>query len=218
MLKINQKSPLQNLQNRVVIINNICITLLLMKKCKFYSSLILLLIILFSVTGCKKNNPVDQLPPATQTGANTFGCLINGEIFLPKGPSLSPILQCAYQYLNTSYSKGYFFQLSAKEKGSKECELYSISLGTDSLQIFQSNTYPLVNYETGKTSAQYSYFYNCGQFINYNTSNNVVGLLTIKRLDEINQIVSGTFWFNAVSTNGDTTKVTDGRFDMQFTK
>ena len=28
-------------------------------------------------------DPVDELPPATQVGAQTFGCLINGEPFLP---------------------------------------------------------------------------------------------------------------------------------------
>jgi hypothetical protein len=41
-------------------------------------------------SGCKKNNnsnnsPIDQLPPATQIGANTFGCLINGQAFTPGG-------------------------------------------------------------------------------------------------------------------------------------
>ncbi len=90
-----------------------------------------LLIICLTASECKKRkmpiNPIDQLPSETQTSANTFGCLVNGKVFLPKGPSLSPILQCAYQYLNTNYSKGYFFQLSANAKGSKECELFSIS-------------------------------------------------------------------------------------------
>ena len=30
---------------------------------------------------CKKDDPalLDQFPPATQTGANTFGCLVNGQ-------------------------------------------------------------------------------------------------------------------------------------------
>jgi len=51
---------------------------------------ILLLTISFFLlsSSCKKNkptNPVDQLPPETQTGANTFGCLINGEVFKPGG-------------------------------------------------------------------------------------------------------------------------------------
>ena len=33
---------------------------------------------------CKKEHE-DTLPPATQTGAGTFGCKINGKIFIPKG-------------------------------------------------------------------------------------------------------------------------------------
>lgn len=52
-------------------------------------------IILFflAVTGifvsCKKESTsqdeLAKLPPATQTGANTFGCLVNGKAFMPKG-------------------------------------------------------------------------------------------------------------------------------------
>ena len=40
-------------------------------------------------SSCKKNksdNPINQLPPETQTGANTFGCLVDGKVFLPKDP------------------------------------------------------------------------------------------------------------------------------------
>jgi hypothetical protein len=29
----------------------------------------------------------DQLPAITQTGANTFGCLVNGKVYIPKGYS-----------------------------------------------------------------------------------------------------------------------------------
>jgi hypothetical protein len=42
----------------------------------------LLLITSFALWSCDKDdkpsNPIDQLPPATQTGAGTFGCLVNG--------------------------------------------------------------------------------------------------------------------------------------------
>ncbi|MEO7801559.1 MAG: hypothetical protein ABIR81_06155 [Ginsengibacter sp.] len=52
---------------------------------------IVLIFCFFLITAsCKKNNTPtdeDQLPPATQTGANTFGCLINGKVWLPKGYS-----------------------------------------------------------------------------------------------------------------------------------
>lgn len=40
---------------------------------------------------CKKtdSNSLDaelaKLPPITQTGANTFGCLVNGKAFIPSG-------------------------------------------------------------------------------------------------------------------------------------
>jgi len=52
--------------------------------------LLLFLPALLSLSCCKKDDdqpvdPVNQLPPATQTGANTAGCLVNGEPFTPKG-------------------------------------------------------------------------------------------------------------------------------------
>lgn len=42
---------------------------------------------LLTASGCKKNklSELDKLPPATQTGANTFGCLVNGKAYLPGG-------------------------------------------------------------------------------------------------------------------------------------
>lgn len=42
---------------------------------------------LLGLSQCKKNEPApaDQLPPATQTGANTFGCLPNGQPWTPSG-------------------------------------------------------------------------------------------------------------------------------------
>ena len=52
-----------------------------------------LLFIAFTFINCSNNDdPQDQLPPITQTGANTFGCLVNGQVFVPKdaGPSTTP--------------------------------------------------------------------------------------------------------------------------------
>ena len=42
-------------------------------------------------TQCKKTNSstpqteLEKLPPITKTGANTFGCLVNGVAWLPNG-------------------------------------------------------------------------------------------------------------------------------------
>ena len=54
--------------------------------------LLLILITTFTLCSCDKDNdkptnPVSQLPPATQTGENTFGCLINGEPFVVSNTS-----------------------------------------------------------------------------------------------------------------------------------
>ena len=48
---------------------------------------LLLLLLPLALLGCKKDDPKpeDQLPPATRTGANTFGCLVNGQAWTPNG-------------------------------------------------------------------------------------------------------------------------------------
>ena len=71
-----------------------------MKKTIFLLGILLLLI------GCSKKDdptltPLEQLPPATKTGENTAGCLVNGEAFLPKGFSPSGNLIC--YYINQKY-------------------------------------------------------------------------------------------------------------------
>lgn len=45
-----------------------------------------LLVTTIILTSCSNNDdiPQDQLPPITQTGANTFGCVINEEVLTPK--------------------------------------------------------------------------------------------------------------------------------------
>lgn len=180
-----------------------------------------LFFIILTGTECKKHkpsNPVDQLPPETQVGANTFGCLVNGKVFVPKGPSLSPILTCYYQFLNNNYSKGYFFQVHAIRRGTKDCELTAISLDTDSITIQENEVFDLSLISPGYAGGRYSYYPGCAASQDYKTNNKYKGSLTIKKFDETNQIVSGTFWFNAVNANGDTVHVTEGRFDMQFTK
>jgi hypothetical protein len=63
----------------------------------------------------KSQKPIDQLPLATQTGANTAGCLVNGEAFLPTGTSLGgPILSCFYQQNQYGYHFGLGYQIKMK--------------------------------------------------------------------------------------------------------
>ncbi|MGC8751863.1 DUF6252 family protein [Hydrotalea sp.] len=52
----------------------------------------------------------------------------------------------------------------------------------------------------------------------YSTNHFVTGELNIKKLDTVNQIVSGTFWFDAVNANGQKVQIREGRFDVRYTQ
>ena len=53
---------------------------------KLISVQLVLFLVIFT-TSCSKDktceDPIDCLPPITQTGANTAGCLVNGQALVP---------------------------------------------------------------------------------------------------------------------------------------
>lgn len=53
-------------------------------------------------------------------------------------------------------------------------------------------------------------------FDSFGVPNPNSGRINILRLDTINYIIAGTFYFDAVNKEGDTIKVTDGRFDLKY--
>lgn len=188
---------------------------------KFKFLLILASLFLITLTGskCKKEkpgNPIDQLPPETQIGANTFGCLVDGKVFLPKGPGLNPILTCYYQYIYYPSPTGFVFQVAARDN-SNPSTLNSMNILSDSIILEQGKTYNLQETNRGTVRGNYRHWNNnsLDDFLTFSPSS---GQLKVNKFDEVNQIASGTFWFNAVNSNGDTVHVTNGRFDMQFTK
>ena len=58
---------------------------------KYRAVLFVVMSILLLAANYKKDkaqdsrNELEKLPPITQNGANTFGCLINGKLYIPKG-------------------------------------------------------------------------------------------------------------------------------------
>ncbi|MEO5944728.1 MAG: DUF6252 family protein [Ferruginibacter sp.] len=192
-----------------------------MKNYRLLTLLILLFTISLTTSKCKKNktpaNPDEQLPPETQSGSNTFGCLVDGKVFLPKRPfgALNPVLTCYYEYIYYPSPVGYVFQVSASDNSSPSLPI-NLNILFDSSKIMV-NKYFLQNGNKGYARGNYRKFTN-NVLDDYYTFSQSSGELNIKKFDEINQIISGTFWFNAVNALGDTVHVTDGRFDMQYTK
>lgn len=173
--------------------------------------LLIVLILILTLSCCKDDDvtpikPIDQLPPATQTGANTFGCLLDGEAFLPDGRHLS--LDCVYQFVDG----GYHFALQGNRRDGNS-NLIAIALGTNNLIIAEGTTYNL--YENISTNASGANFFNT--FLDY-TTQIYTGELIITKLDQINQIVSGTFWYDIKDYNDVVHHIREGRFDMRYTQ
>lgn len=170
--------------------------------------------IILTASQCKKNKPdntVDQLPPETQTGANTFGCLVDGKIFLPKGdPLAGPIKKAQYQLINGRQG----FGVSARYSDGNEGKLVGIS--GDSIQI-TVGTFDLAAVGAGQLIGGYTYSnLNTLPGIQYGTNNINHGQLVIKKFDTVNQIVSGTFWFDAKNSSGQIVQIREGRFDLPY--
>lgn len=176
---------------------------------------IILTFIILSASRCKKDliNPVDELPPETQTGANTFGCLVDGKVFIPKGnPLAGPVKKAQYQLVNGRQG----FGVSGSYSDGNISKLVGI-IG-DSVKV-TIGTFGLTSLSAGKFRGGYSY----GDLtiippIQYETNEINLGELTITKFDTINQIVSGRFWFDAKNTNGQIVQIRSGRFDMPYVR
>ncbi|MCU0447511.1 MAG: hypothetical protein MUE85_21650 [Microscillaceae bacterium] len=55
-----------------------------------YKPIIWLLCLSLAFATCKKKNVEPKLPPETQVGANTFGCRVNGQVWVPSGNDGTP--------------------------------------------------------------------------------------------------------------------------------
>lgn len=117
---------------------------------------LLLFFLTITISCCNKDDdnpppdPVGQLPPATQTGAGTFGCLLDGEVFLPGNTPNN--LDCVYQFVNG----GYYFELqSNRRKNGVDYE--RIAIGTNKLEIYEGGTFLLKENMPGNALGIYIY-------------------------------------------------------------
>lgn len=187
-------------------------------KAKFILHITFLLVLVSGVYGCKKHGPAGPtLPPLTHEGKNTFGCLVNGAVYLPKVSLFRSPVSCYYQKLYEG-PDGFVFVVQGRFKGNNNCHSSSVTLYLDSIALQIGRTFPLAAYSTGKCEGSYLFTEDCGTTMRtYATKDNANGEVVITGFDDLKGIVSGTFWFDAVDDSGDTIHITQGRFDMQYT-
>ncbi|MFC6267755.1 DUF6252 family protein [Frigoriflavimonas asaccharolytica] len=181
-------------------------------------NLITLIFCAFLTLNCSRNSGTDdtgqqdQLPAATQIGANTAGCLVNGKVLLPRGQKIQsgPVLASQYQFLNG----GFHFGLNIQDNSNNI--LKSVGIGSDNLNFEVGKTYVLEENLNNNTQIKaYAHYvnYDIGY---YKTSNNVLGEIKITNLNTNNNIISGTFWYDAVNANGEKVEIREGRFDVHY--
>lgn len=165
-------------------------------------SLIFILLALLTFHSCDlfnlDNDPT--LPEITQEGKGTFGCLIDGELFLPKGPDPAGGFR-GNPYARFTEADGTLV-ISAQNTNS-----WSITLATD-VSVFEIGEYIL---RTGIKNLLAS---DCDQF----AVDTLTSILNIHFLDKDLDIVSGTFsghYLNECDST-DILTITDGRFDLPY--
>ena len=152
---------------------------------------------------------IDKLPPATQTGANTAGCLVNGVAFLPKGYLVTGNLVC-------NYIDGKDFVLAINENINDRIRSIIVTSSNTELHNNLGITFPLNIMQNNSKYGEY-YIYNTDfTQIHYTTTSTINGELKITYHNFNNAIISGTFWFDAINSNGEIVKVREGRFDMHY--
>lgn len=161
----------------------------------------------FFVTGCCKNDEEPQLPPITQIGADTFGCLVDGNIWLPRSIISFPSPPKVFADLRRTDA------LRIYEFGAGQGHASSFYFGINEDSLKEGR----INIPVDEFNDIGLYFFSKkyeGALFVWNKE--LQGELIITRLDTSTRILSGTFWFDAVNTHNDTVKIRDGRFDLKI--
>ena len=141
--------------------------------------------------------PVKVLPPATQIGANTFGCKVNGKVWLPNETAWVEFVNGGLDIVARNRQKGFL----------------GIGLHIGRFVISSKGTFSIAS--STPYFSQASYIENNNAFT---TDDINTGSITITRLDtnQLHYIVSGTFSFKARhESSGEIIEITEGRFDLR---
>jgi hypothetical protein len=158
-----------------------------------------------STLSCCKKKPIDKLPPATQEGKNTMGCLVDGEAVFTEGRYKAQLLGCS-NGIDILGGSNYII-IEFRKCGAPTV---SLNLGKASIKpgIVLLNKTPLLNID----NIGYLDMGLVGEW--YQTNDSVVGKVNFTTVTD--KILAGTFEFECIHELNKTTrkKVTDGRFDI----
>lgn len=153
--------------------------------------------------------PLGALPPVSTSGANTIGCLVEGQVLVARDGRGKPGLNLGLHLGATPLDATFSVSLSDQTDSSAPF----VEVRADSIVLVQGQSYPFgASAHRGVVTGRC--FLPAGGV--YLTTTPASGTLTITRLDRAAKLLAGRFEF--VGTDGATGKqvrITDGRFDFQ---
>ena len=167
--------------------------------------LLLCLLPLLSTTSCNNDddnntqNPIDQLPPETQSGANTFGFLVNGEPISVTNTSQQTAI---YQQGQLQFGGG--IDNSERDIGISISLVDPITINID----YDLTNFPMYTAQFGWREGEI----NCS----YPFEDTYQGTVRFSNIDTTNFIISGTFEFSTITDGCENISITNGRFDLQY--
>lgn len=176
---------------------------------KFLCSALLLAMVVH-LSGCSLFESLEkkeELPPITQEGKNTFGCLVNGKLWLPKGNDGTPNFSLSY---DPTFMGGAFNISTYRYYGDGANDRQSITIFLDSVSI--AGKYDL--FTSDKRGSIFNDWNSCIYYPDELVYKK--GHITITKLDLQKQVVAGTFEFIIFKKDCDTIRVTQGRFDKKI--
>ncbi len=151
-------------------------------------------------------NPYHTLPEITQEGKNTFGCLVNGVVWVPRVELFVPWYTLDFQVSGISGT------------GNITCRILTNDQD-DYIQLVFGPTF----FKTGNYNMSFKYdtdmdFRKKLKFYIAKQSDSLFNKVNINFIDSESNIFSGQFQFklyNEANPN-DTIRITDGRFDLHY--
>ena len=178
----------------------------------------LLIIALCSIfAACKKvkepPTELSKLPPATQTGANTFGCLVNGKAWVAQRNDCSIFCSPSFKIYYDGSNGGYLgIEALIIDIKNNIDERFDIVFDSSNLKLIHP-----IRISNPLTTSSFKNFIgvsNCSKYEHYSDSSVIhIGNVIMTRYDLPNGIFSGTFEFTLTKPGCETLNVTDGRFD-----
>jgi hypothetical protein len=175
-------------------------------------SIFYILIYCFLFPSCRKQKNEEQLPAATQSGTNTFGCLLDGKAWIPTGGGIGS---------GVNPTRGGFFQDAAGKLNiyiaansyNDYIEIYLKHIISSGIFYLNSNTDTKPNVIFPESYGAYFIRNASDEFV---TDSLHTGTVNITYADTAKGIVSGTFVMNVYNKNTREVKsITEGRFDYK---